>query len=813
MKLRGTVVLLIAACMLFTPLFAAAKKKAKTPEEEPEESSTFLVPPVREPDFPPLPEVSEKPALGTIGGRVVHESGAPAAGVDVFCINEAGESVARTVTDNDGYYEFRNLPKGEYTISVSYSGISGPIIITFPGASGAPAPPAKLEAFEIGLNIQKGSYVRAQWSAVPQAGFYRCELYRSGEQVPIVKSPDIKQTFFEFEGLEENTEYEIRVFAKNSAGYSAAYTSVQIRTLNKPPTPPFGLGVTSAKNNRIDLIWNGGRAGELAGYVIQVKRDSGPYLYFTPQGYVREREKAYLVKETGRRFIEFTIEGVLPGDVPLIENLIPYAFRVIAVDATGLASEPSAPVVNIIAQDTVPPASPSNIKYAFVGENRLRITWDVPSPDAARYRLYYGVEKDRWDGVAYTEKNSYDLIVLREKLRDRELYVSLAAIDKAGNESGLKPYAIKTELGEGEKTVEEIVLAPEHVYRDYSFAIRPYVYVQPKGVSAPRKVEEKTEPKRLDFTLLRDRSFVIRKGEKAVIDGKVTFPENALILVESGGALFVENAEMNAGGKLWGGIRFLKGSTGRIKNTVISGAAAGIALLNNDNGVELANIEITGSQEAGLYIKNSKSEISFLTVRQSRIGLFAENSRVSLASSLIENNDKGILSNGYSLTLVNTKCGGNSDYGLRVYGGLKVQKSVFRENLAGIVIEEGTGSAEVSESTIELNRIDGIVVNKSNAELRGNLISNNGRRGVYIRGNANPRVIKNDIINNGELAVFGGGRIIECFIAYNNGSSYSDDTSLKGLPDNVFSSSSSGIVKQILNADYIYKLAPESVLR
>jgi hypothetical protein len=49
-------------------------------------------------------------------------------------------------------------------------------------------------------------------------------------------------------------------------------------------------------------------------------------------------------------------------------------------------------------------------------------------------------------------------------------------------------------------------------------------------------------------------------------------------------------------------------------------------------------------------------------------------------------------------------------------------------------------------------------------------------------------------------------------MAYNNGSIYVDETRERGTPDQVHSSSSSGVIKQILNVDYIEDLALRSVI-
>jgi parallel beta-helix repeat protein len=180
---------------------------------------------------------------------------------------------------------------------------------------------------------------------------------------------------------------------------------------------------------------------------------------------------------------------------------------------------------------------------------------------------------------------------------------------------------------------------------------------------------------------------------------------------------------------------------------------------------------------------------------------------------MVVKNEKGILSAGYSLTVAGSKFYGNDEYGVRLYGGGKIEKCGFKDNLVGIVLEQGRGSARIEGCRIELSRMDGIVSGAVNSEITDNLIASNGRNGIYLRDGANPNIALNDIINNRTHAVSGGGRVVRSFIAYNNGSPYYDDTEEKGRPDNVFSSSSSGLMKQILNADYISALSFSSVLR
>jgi parallel beta-helix repeat protein len=747
---------------------------------------------------------------GTIRGRVLNDGGLPVRGADVSCIDESGATVAETRTDENGMYEFSGLQKGEYTISVSSSGTAGPVEVRFPdSADKPPAPPGNLRVKELDRDYTGKSALRVEWEKVKGASDYRCELYAKGKESPIAQRSDMIQSFCEFEDLDEDTEYEVRVYAKNESGVSERYASGVLRTAFRPPAPPTGLGVTFAKNNRVDLSWNAGAGERLKGYAIQVAKNTGSFLYYTPQGLTSDRSKAFIVEQPEGGEVKYTIEGA-----SIVENLVPCSFRVFAVDRRGTFSKASSPVTGIVLQDTVPPHPPVDLKYEFTGANKLRVSWKPADQDVVRYRVSYGFSRDRWDGVAITEKTSFELVFNRAQLRDQELFVNITAVDRAGNESGIKPIEKKETVSRGGTEAGDIVVTSKDIYKDYSSALRPPARPH-KEKQVPEKKPEQREAagRTIGVAELRAAGFSVGKGITARITGKVRMPENALIRVMAGGSLILDGAELEAESGLWGGIRFVNGSSGVLRNSVLTGAAIGVAIVNNDGGVKVSNLQVFECAENGVYVGNSRVELSFLALQKNKIGLFAENSAVTLSDSTIRLNEKGVLANNFSLAVLNTKIEGNREYGLRLYGGGRVERCVFRDNLVGIVLEQGRGSVRVTGCRVELNTMDGIVSNALNADIAENLIASNGRHGIYLREGANPNISGNDIVNNRAYGVFGGGRVARSYVAYNNGSPYYDDTEEKGRPDNVFSSSSSGPVKQIEGADYIVDLSFSSVLR
>ncbi len=755
----------------------------------------------------------KKPEGGLIKGTLKDERGEPIPGATITCSDESGVVVAKTMTDDEGTYELKDLKSGTYTINAYYSGFPPPLEIKFKeGKVARPPIPTGIEAFEVDRPNGEGSIIRVGWDAMANATAYRCELYIGNEREPVMKYPDMKQNYCEFGNLKEDTEYAVRVYSKNSSGYSSSYALALVRTKNRPPSAPFGLGVTSAVNNRVNLLFHGSDSPDVAGYVLQIRKDEGQWLYYTKNGLSSKRGEAYVI--TGGGLIAYIIDGVLENGRPLIENSIPYSFRVMSVDSAGMLSRPSYSVTGIVLEDTVPPSPPFNITYRFITEDRVRITWETKDGDIVKYRVYYGASSDRWDGVAYTTKNYLDLLVDRTALHDRGLYVTVTAIDRAGNESGYMPVGESVTAYSGEQIQKDIVLPSDKIFRDVSSAVKK---PPPKKIvrkeKEVKKVPSPPKPKHYGAAHLKEKGYTVDEGETAVLTGKIVFPENTIITVNDGGTLNIVDAQLSPEGGLWGGIRYLAGSSGSIRQTVLSRAATGIAVFDNSSGLSFTDISVIDCEENGIFIKNSSLSIDIADIMNNKTGIFVLNGDLRISNADINGNGKGILANNYRLDVRNSKFSYNKDYGVRLYGGGKITDSIFESNLVGIVLEEGTGSAAVAGCTIEKNRIDGIVVSSSNVDIRNNSISDNGRHGIYSRDGANPTVVQNDIISNRKYAVVGGGKVSGCFIAYNNGSIYIDDTLERGKPDNVLSSSSSSVIKQIIAVDYIHTLSYSSVLQ
>lgn len=761
-----------------------------------------------------MDEVAEKTVepKGSLSGRILDHTGTPVDGATVICRNEKGEVVAETESDQEGNYLFQDLPQGRYQIQVRYSGFSSPLRIKFQeeGISERPPIPTGLRVTELGERSGDGITIRASWNPSEKVLTYRCELYRQGERDPLITYPDMKQNFCEFGRLKENTTYAVRVFSKNEWGYSSSYALGRIRTSDLPPPAPFGLGLVSALNHQAELLWSGVSTEDLRGYYLQIRIPGERFRYYSEEsGLTADRSSATLIEDTDT-LIRVTVGRDREGR-PVLENLIPYDFRVLSVDRGGNLSTPSTFLRGVVLDDTIPPSPPYDIQYQFLDQDLVRISWKTRDQDIAKYRLYYGVQEDRLDGVVYTENTYYDLIVDRTSLKNRELYVIVTAIDHAGNESGYQPTDRTAEIQDRERVEQDIVLSTDRMYRDYSLAVKEPPKIEPKKVKPEPKPKPRA-PRIYGWDYLREKGYVVSAGETARLSGNITVSQNVVIKVQEGGALHIKEAVLEPASGIWGGIRYQSGSQGSILNVSIRGAAIGVGVVGNRNGLTFRDLIVERCAEQGILVKDSSLILDVVTFRENPLGLFVQNGSVAVTNSLFEENERGVLADNFKNTFHDCRFVENSAYGIRLYGGGVVRNSEFRKNRIGVVLEEGRGTATVQENTIDENDIDGLVVGADDCVLRENSISGNGRHGILVKEGANPMILQNDLLNNGRYAVVGGGRISGCYVAYNNGSIYVDSTRQRGRPDHVQSSSSSGVIKQILNVDYIEELTHRSVL-
>lgn len=75
---------------------------------------------------------------------------------------------------------------------------------------------------------------------------------------------------------------------------------------------------------------------------------------------------------------------------------------------------------------------------------------------------------------------------------------------------------------------------------------------------------------------------------------------------------------------------------------------------------------------------------------------------------------------------------------------------------------------EINRSSIVLNGYGIVCENGSSPTISSSLIANNKMHGVVCYTGSSPKLVSCNIIRNGGWAVYGGGRIVDCFIMGNN---------------------------------------------
>ena len=112
LRIPCTVLIMFVMLVPLTAIGGGGRRE----EEAPPETQPLERAPV------PVPEKPKTRAKGKLSGKVTDEDGNPLQGVEVICIDSDGRAAARGLTDENGTYLFEDLPKGGYTIQVSYSG-------------------------------------------------------------------------------------------------------------------------------------------------------------------------------------------------------------------------------------------------------------------------------------------------------------------------------------------------------------------------------------------------------------------------------------------------------------------------------------------------------------------------------------------------------------------------------------------------------------------------------------------------------------------------------------------------------------------
>uniref|UniRef100_A0A8C5DV28 Titin n=1 Tax=Gouania willdenowi TaxID=441366 RepID=A0A8C5DV28_GOUWI len=207
----------------------------------------------------------------------------------------------------------------------------------------------------------------------------------------------IPDTRFKTVDLEEGIEYEFRVYAENLAGLSPVSKVSESRVARDPCDPPGTPEAIDITRNHVTLQWtrpqyDGGSA--ITGYVIER----------------RKHPETRWMKASFTNIIDtqFTLTG-------LTEDCI-YEFRVIARNAAGISSSPSASTESepVVARNPfTTPSAPSTPETSAVTRDSIVLTWERPENNGGAEIEGYVLEKRDKDGIRWTKCNKKRLNDLR----------------------------------------------------------------------------------------------------------------------------------------------------------------------------------------------------------------------------------------------------------------------------------------------------------------------------------------------------------------------------------------------------------------
>lgn len=205
-----------------------------------------------------------------------------------------------------------------------------------------------------------------------------------------------------------------------------ADTSTAVVTIlnDAPPAAVTGLGVRVGPG-KVRLAWDPSTAPDLRGYRLRWREQGAPGFH-----------QMDLDRRTGR---------LLAG----LQNGVPYEFTVAAYDVMGHESPAGDPVVAAPDPqgDVDPPAVPAGLAVSGFDpvSRRATLVWDTPA-DAAAFRVHYDRDvippylgTGAAEGVSPLAQSLSGSITLTDLPAGSRWYVTVSALDAAGNESDTAP--------------------------------------------------------------------------------------------------------------------------------------------------------------------------------------------------------------------------------------------------------------------------------------------------------------------------------------------------------------------------------------
>ncbi len=296
-----------------------------------------------------------------------------------YASDETGTSVTITGLDNGDEYQVQVATKNPAGTS-GFDTATGTPVGTMPGKPGSLSAQARNAALLV------------SWAAPSNLGGYDASFltysvqYREGSSGSFTTfASDETGTSVTITGLDNGTEYEVQVEAKNPAGSSGYTTPVKGTPVGTEPSAVRNPAVTSDGDGELDVSWD-------------APDDHGGYSTLT---YVVERRKA-----AGNR--SWSDAGVtISGTTATITGLDvgeEYDVQVAATNGAGtgpyeeLSGTPEGSL----------PGAPGNLMVT-AGSRQLSLSWDAADDggyDSVSYVVEYRTGTDEWS--VFAESNSTD---------------------------------------------------------------------------------------------------------------------------------------------------------------------------------------------------------------------------------------------------------------------------------------------------------------------------------------------------------------------------------------------------------------------
>jgi len=212
-------------------------------------------------------------------------------------------------------------------------------------------------------------------------------------------------TSFNVTGLSPSTSYSFTVVARDAAGNtSTPSNSANITTLDPPdteaPTSPTNLAASNVTMTSLDLSWTASTDNVgVTGYDVY--------------------EGVSLLGSTAGT--AFNVTGLSMATL--------YTFTVVAKDAAGNESAPSAPLDVTTMNDTIPPSAPTNLSASNTTQTTTDLSWTASTDNVgvASYDVYEGITL-----IGNTAVTSFNVTGL---LPSTSYSFTVVAKDAAGNTS------------------------------------------------------------------------------------------------------------------------------------------------------------------------------------------------------------------------------------------------------------------------------------------------------------------------------------------------------------------------------------------